>query len=77
METIEKIKSILSEQLDTDSDDIHDASNVQEDLGADSLDIVDIIMAVEEEFDIEIPDDDVKSLKTVADIAAYVDSKAS
>jgi acyl carrier protein len=75
METIDKVKAILAEQLDYAVEDIRDSSDVMGDLGADSLDIVDVVMAIEEEFDIQVPDEDVPSLKTVGDIAAYVDGK--
>ncbi|MDR0946130.1 MAG: acyl carrier protein [Ruminococcus sp.] len=74
MDTNEKVKSILTEQLDI-SDDIRDSANIQDDLGADSLDVVDIVMSIEEEFDIEVPDEDVAALKTVADIVSYIDAK--
>ncbi|MDR0992290.1 MAG: acyl carrier protein [Ruminococcus sp.] len=75
METIDKVKAILAEQLDYAVEDIRDSSDVMGDLGADSLDIVDVVMAIEEEFDIEVPDEDVPLLKSVGDIAAYVDNK--
>jgi acyl carrier protein len=75
METIDKVKEILSERLDTPVDEILDSTSVQDDLGADSLDIVDIIMDVEEFFDIQVPEEDIPTLKTVEDIAKYVDSK--
>jgi acyl carrier protein len=77
METIDNVKAILAEQLDYEIEDIRDSSDVMGDLGADSLDIVDVVMAIEEAFDIEVPDEDVPSLKTVGDIAAYVDSKST
>jgi acyl carrier protein len=77
METIDKIKSILSERLDSDIDEIHEGTSIQDDLGADSLDIVDIIMDVEEQFDIQVPEEDIPGLKSVEDIVKYVDSKKS
>jgi acyl carrier protein len=75
METIDKVKTILAEQLDYAIEDLHDSSDVMGDLGADSLDIVDVVMAIEEEFGIEVPDEDVPQLKTINDIANYVDGK--
>jgi acyl carrier protein len=75
METIDKVKAILAEQLDYAVEDIRDSSDVMGDLGADSLDIVDVVMAIEEEFDIEVPDEDVPLLKSVGEIATYVDNK--
>ena len=61
----EKICSILAEQLDIDEDRITLDSAISDDLGADSLDIVDMVMSIEEEFDVEMPDELVESLKTV------------
>ncbi|MDR0903024.1 MAG: acyl carrier protein [Ruminococcus sp.] len=75
METIDKIRSILAERLDASPEGIHEGTSVQDDLGADSLDIVDIIMDVEEQFDITIPEEDIPGLKTVEDIVKYVDKK--
>jgi acyl carrier protein len=75
METIDKIKSILAERLDASIDSIHEGTSIQDDLSADSLDIVDIIMEIEEQFDIQVPEEDIPSLKTVEDIVKYVDSK--
>jgi acyl carrier protein len=76
METIDKVKSILAERLDTALDEIHESTSIQDDLGADSLDIVDIVMDIEEQFDIQVPEEDIPGLKTVEDIVKYVDSKA-
>ena len=53
----DKVKELISEQLDVKADDITEASNIQDDLGADSLDVVDLVMALEDEFDVEIPED--------------------
>jgi acyl carrier protein len=75
MDTNEKIKAILAERLDTGIEEIHDGTSIHDDLGADSLDIVDIIMEVEEQFDIQVPEEDIPGLKTVEDIVKYVDSK--
>ena len=71
----DKIKSIIVEQLDADENDVKMESNIQDDLGADSLDVVDLVMSIEENFDIEIPDEDVESIKTVGDIVKYIESK--
>lgn len=74
----EKVRTILVDQLGIDDEDkvTMDASIV-DDLGADSLDVVDLIMSLEEEFDVEIPDEDVESMKTVGDIVKYVEAKLS
>lgn len=71
----EKIKDILSKQLRIEVDTIDDNTNIMDDLGADSLDVVEVLMAIEEQFGISVPDEDVASLKTVRDIADYVEAK--
>ena len=63
----EKVKGILAEQLDIDEDSITADSSIVEDLGADSLDIVDLVMSLEDEFDTEIPDEAIEGIKTVGD----------
>ena len=72
----EKVKSIIVEQLDVEEDKVTMDAVIQDDLGADSLDIVDLVMAFEEEFDVEIPDDQVENIKTVGDIVKYIEEKA-
>jgi acyl carrier protein len=69
----EKIKKMLSEQLDVDQNDITMSSSIADDLGADSLDLVDLVMTLEEEFDVEIPDDAIESIKTVGDVVRYIE----
>ena len=69
----EKIKAILAEQFSVDEDTITPDTNIQEDLGADSLDVVDLIMSIEEEFDIEVPDSEVESIKTVGALVQYIE----
>lgn len=71
----EKVKSIIIEQLDVEEDKVTMDAVIQDDLGADSLDIVDLVMSFEEEFDIEIPDDQVENIKTVGDIVKYIEDK--
>ncbi len=70
----EKIKTILSEQLDIEEDVITPDSLLVEDLGADSLDAIDIVMSVEDEFEIEIPDEIVEKMESVSDIVTYVEN---
>ena len=70
--TFEKIKQILAEQLNIDENDITMESSFIDDLGADSLDIVELLMALEEEFDIEIPEEDVETLTTVGAAVDYI-----
>ncbi|ADD02541.1 acyl carrier protein [Thermoanaerobacter mathranii subsp. mathranii str. A3] len=68
----EKVRDIIAEQLGIDPDEITMESSFIDDLGADSLDIVELIMALEEEFDIEIPDEDAEKIKTVGDVVEYL-----
>lgn len=70
----EKIKAILSEQLDTEADEIALDSDIAEDLGADSLDVVDLIMTLEDEFEVEISDDVIESVKTVGDLVNFIEA---
>ncbi len=67
-----KVKEIISEQLNVGIDEIKLESHFINDLGADSLDIVELVMAMEEEFDIEIPDDQAEKIQTVADAVKYI-----
>ena len=70
-----RIQKIIEEQLGVESDRIKPEASFIDDLGADSLDIVELVMAMEEEFDIEIPDDDAEKLRTVADVTTYLKGK--
>ncbi len=70
----EKIKEILSEQLDIEVEEIALDSDIAEDLGADSLDVVDLIMTLEDEFEVEISDDVIESVKTVGDLVNFIES---
>ena len=71
----EKIKDIIVEQLGVTPEKVKLEAKFIEDLGADSLDIVELVMAMEEEFDLEIPDEDAEKLKTVNDVHSYLVSK--
>jgi len=73
MESIDRIKKIIVDQLGVDESKITENSSFVDDLGADSLDIVELIMAFEEEFDIEIPDEDAEKMKTIGDAVKYLD----
>lgn len=70
----EKVKKLICEQLDIEESKINEDSLIIDDLGADSLDLVDLIMSVEEEFDIEIPDTNVEDIKTVGDVVKYIET---
>ena len=71
-ETAEKVKSIIVEQLGVPAEEVTDEASFIEDLGADSLDIVELIMGIEEEFDIEIPDEEAEKLSNVGEALEYV-----
>ena len=73
MEPTERIKKMIADQLGVDESKITEDSSFFDDLGTDSLDIVELIMAFEEEFGIEIPDKDVEKMKTVGDVIKYLD----
>ncbi|MBC2577407.1 acyl carrier protein [Peptostreptococcus russellii] len=72
---LEKIKEILAEQLDVELEEVKDNSDIQEDLGADSLDVMDIMTEIEEEFDIEVEDEEIENLRTPAKIEEYLKRK--
>ena len=69
----EKVRSIIVEQLGVESDKVTAAAKFIEDLGADSLDTVELVMAFEENFDIEVPDEEAEKLQSVADVVAYIE----
>ncbi len=70
-----KVKEVIVEQLGVDPERVKAEASFIDDLGADSLDIVELVMAMEEEFGIEIPDEDAEKLKTVQDVASYLQAK--
>lgn len=69
---LEKMKEILAEQLDADINEITPETDIADDLGADSLDVVEMLMTIEDEFEIEIPDEKIESLKTVGQVVEYI-----
>ena len=74
-EILEKVCSIVSEQLSVETGEVKSDSNFQNDLGADSLDTVELVMALEEAFDIEIPDEAAESIATVGDAVKFIEDK--
>lgn len=76
-EIAEKVKSIVAEQLGVKAEEVKDDAKFIDDLGADSLDTVELVMALEEEFGAEIPDEDAEKLTTVGDAIKYVEEKAA
>ncbi|MDD2573235.1 MAG: acyl carrier protein [Bacillota bacterium] len=69
---LDKVREIIADQLGVDEEDIVSDARFLEDLGADSLDLVELIMALEEEFDLEIPDEDAEKISTVGDAVEYI-----
>jgi acyl carrier protein len=72
----EKVKSIIAEQLSVDEEEVTNDASFVDDLGADSLDVVELVMAFEEEFGIEIPDDDAEKITKVKDAIEYIEAHA-
>lgn len=70
----EQIRDILAKQLQIDADKITMTTDIAEDLGADSLDVVEMLMTIEEEFGVTVPDDDVMAFKTAGDVVAYLEN---
>ncbi len=68
----QKVKAIVAEQLGVDLAELRADASILDDLGADSLDVVEMVMSLEEAFDIEVPDEDVEEMRTVADIERYI-----
>ncbi len=77
MALFDDIKEVVVEQLSVSPDEVKEDSKFVEDLGADSLDVVELVMALEEKFDIEIPDDEAEKIQTVKDVIDYIESKKS
>ena len=73
MATFEKVRGIVADQLGVDAEEVKEDSTFVDDLGADSLDIVELIMRFEDEFGVEIPDEKAEKIKTVNDIVKYID----
>ncbi len=74
---LEKVKTILCEQFGVDEDSITPETALADDLGADSLDVVDLLMSIEDEFEVEVPDEDVENIKTVGALVEYIESKSN
>jgi len=70
---LDRVVDIVAEELAVDRDEITENSSFIEDLGADSLDVVELVMAFEEEFDVEIPDEDAENIRTVEDAVSYLE----
>lgn len=77
MDIADRVKELVVEQLGVDAEEVTDDASFVDDLGADSLDIVELVMAFEEEFDLEIPDEDAEKIQTVAHAIEYIKSKSA
>jgi len=73
--TFDRVKKVVVEQLDVNEEEVTPSASFVDDLGADSLDVVELVMGLEEEFDIEIPDEDAEKISTVADAVSYIEEK--
>ena len=73
---LEKVKAILAEQFDVEEDKVTADTDLQEDLGADSLDVVDLLMSIEDEFGVEVPDEEIENIKTVGSLVSYIEANA-
>ena len=73
----DQVKDIIAEELGLDREKVKDEAVLQTDLGADSLDIVELVMKLEDQFDMKIPDEDAEGLKTVGDAISYIESNAN
>jgi len=76
MSTLDRVKKVVVDQLDVNEDEVTAAASFVDDLGADSLDVVELVMGLEEEFDVEIPDEDAEKISTVEDAVKYIDEKS-
>ncbi len=70
----EKLKEIIAEQLEVEDDAITMEAELVEDLGADSLDLVDLVMSIEDEFDVEVPDEAIENIKTIGDAVRFIEA---
>ena len=70
----EKMRNFISETLNVDEDEITMDTSFRDDLGADSLDVVDLLMSIEDEFEVEVPDDEIENIKTVDDLVKYIEN---
>ena len=73
---LEKVKAILAEQFDVEEDKITADTDLPEDLGADSLDVVDLLLSIEDEFEVEVPDEEIENIKTVGALVSYIEANS-
>lgn len=75
MSTFERVKAVIADELEVSEDEVTENASFTEDLGADSLDLVELVMRLEEEFEVEIPDEDAEKIRTVHDALTYIEEK--
>jgi acyl carrier protein len=75
MSTFERVKAVIADELEVSEDEVTEDASFTEDLGADSLDLVELVMRLEEEFEVEIPDEDAEKIRTVKDALTYIQEK--
>ena len=73
---LEKVKAILAEQFDVEEDTITAETTIQDDLGAESLDVVDLLMSIEDEFEVEVPDEEIENIKTVGNLVDFIEKNS-
>lgn len=71
----EKLRDMICDQLDLDPENVTEESLIIDDLGADSLDIVDLVMTIEEEFNVEVPDEEIENIRTVGDVVKFIEAR--
>jgi acyl carrier protein len=76
LSTFDRVKKVVVDRLKVSDDEVTETASFVDDLGADSLDVVDLVMGLEEEFNVEIPDEDAEKIQTVEQAVAYIDEKA-
>ena len=76
MSTFDRVKKVVVEKLEVSEDEVTLEASFIDDLGADSLDMVELVMGIEAEFDVEIPDEDTEKIVTVGDAVSYIDNKS-
>ncbi len=76
-EMVDRIRQLISDHLGVDRGEVKADANILDDLGADSLDVVELVMALEEAFDLEIPDEEIEALRTIGDVEKYVTARAA
>ncbi|MBQ3093851.1 MAG: acyl carrier protein [Clostridia bacterium] len=73
---IDQVKKILSEQFDVDVNELTEKTNIEQDLGADSVEVIDLLMTLEDEFQVEIPDEAIDEIRTIGDLTAFIEEHA-